>query len=422
MRTVGERLAQAFTEVTWRDARVPVISNVTADPVSDAVEIRGLLARQVSAPVEWVASVEAPRRGGRRYVRRVRPRRRADRDGEAHRAGRTAAQRRRPRRGGEGCGGAAHRRGIGLMFSKILIANRGEIAVRILRACRDLGVPAVVAYSEADRDTLAVRLADEAVCIGPPEARKSYLNQPAVISAALITGADAIHPGYGFLSEDASFAEACVGARRGLHRSVGRGAGAVRQQVRGAPHAGRHRTADRAGQQGHRHRPARCAGTGRRGGLPGAPQAVSRRRRPRACGSCARRARWRHRCRLPARRHRRPSATTASTSRSGSRSRATSRCRCSSTSTATACTWASATAACSVATRRSSRRARRRRWTTRRATGCATSPSAAWWPPATRAPARSSSSSTARATSSSSRSTAASRSSTRSPRRSPAST
>ncbi|MEO8246492.1 MAG: biotin carboxylase N-terminal domain-containing protein, partial [Chloroflexota bacterium] len=96
------------------------------------------------------------------------------------------------------------------MFSKILIANRGEIAVRILRACRDLGVPAVVAYSEADRDTLAVRLADEAVCIGPPEARKSYLNQPAVISAALITGADAIHPGYGFLSEDASFAEACV--------------------------------------------------------------------------------------------------------------------------------------------------------------------------------------------------------------------
>jgi acetyl-CoA carboxylase biotin carboxylase subunit len=92
-------------------------------------------------------------------------------------------------------------------FAKILIANRGEIAVRILRACRDLDIPAVVAYSEADRETLAVRMADEAICIGPAEARKSYLNQPAVVSAALITGCDAIHPGYGFLSEDAGFAE-----------------------------------------------------------------------------------------------------------------------------------------------------------------------------------------------------------------------
>ena len=96
------------------------------------------------------------------------------------------------------------------MFSKILIANRGEIAVRILRACRDLGIPAVVAYSEADHDTLAVRMAEEAICIGPSEARKSYLSQPAVVSAALITGCDAVHPGYGFLSEDAGFAEVCA--------------------------------------------------------------------------------------------------------------------------------------------------------------------------------------------------------------------
>ena len=96
------------------------------------------------------------------------------------------------------------------MFRKILITNRGEIAVRILRACRELGVPAVVAYSEADRDTLAVRLADEAICVGPAEARRSYLNQPAMVSAALITGCDAVHPGYGFLSEDAGFAEVCA--------------------------------------------------------------------------------------------------------------------------------------------------------------------------------------------------------------------
>jgi acetyl-CoA carboxylase, biotin carboxylase subunit len=96
------------------------------------------------------------------------------------------------------------------MFAKVLIANRGEIAVRILRTCREMGIPAVVAFSEPDRESLAVRHADEAICIGPAESRRSYLNQPALISAALITGCDAIHPGYGFLSEDASFAEACA--------------------------------------------------------------------------------------------------------------------------------------------------------------------------------------------------------------------
>jgi acetyl-CoA carboxylase biotin carboxylase subunit len=96
------------------------------------------------------------------------------------------------------------------MFGKILIANRGEIAVRILRACRDLDLPAVVAFSEADRDSLPVQMADEAICIGPGEARRSYLNQPAVVSAALVAGCDAVHPGYGFLSEDAGFAEVCA--------------------------------------------------------------------------------------------------------------------------------------------------------------------------------------------------------------------
>jgi acetyl-CoA carboxylase, biotin carboxylase subunit len=94
------------------------------------------------------------------------------------------------------------------VFSRILIANRGEIALRILRACRTLGIEAVVAYSEADRETLAAQLADEAICIGPADARRSYLSAPALISAAVVTGCDAIHPGYGFLSEDAAFAEA----------------------------------------------------------------------------------------------------------------------------------------------------------------------------------------------------------------------
>ena len=93
------------------------------------------------------------------------------------------------------------------MFHKILIANRGEIALRILRACRTMDIEAVVAYSEADRESLPVQLADEAICIGPSDARRSYLSAPAVISAAVVTGCDAIHPGYGFLSEDEGFAD-----------------------------------------------------------------------------------------------------------------------------------------------------------------------------------------------------------------------
>ncbi len=93
------------------------------------------------------------------------------------------------------------------MFRKILIANRGEIALRVQRACREMGIASVAVHSTADADAMHVRLADESVCIGPPSARDSYLNMPAILSAAHITGADAIHPGYGFLSENASFAE-----------------------------------------------------------------------------------------------------------------------------------------------------------------------------------------------------------------------
>jgi acetyl/propionyl-CoA carboxylase alpha subunit len=98
------------------------------------------------------------------------------------------------------------------MFDKILIANRGEIALRVVRACRELGIPSVVVYSTADADSLAVRLADEAVAIGKAAARASYLHIPNIIGAALKTGADAIHPGYGFLSEDPYFAEICAGS------------------------------------------------------------------------------------------------------------------------------------------------------------------------------------------------------------------
>jgi len=95
------------------------------------------------------------------------------------------------------------------MFSKILIANRGEIAVRVIRACKEMNIRTVAVYSEADRNSLHVRLADEAICIGGPKAEQSYLNIPAIISAAEITDVDGIHPGYGFLSQNAHFAEIC---------------------------------------------------------------------------------------------------------------------------------------------------------------------------------------------------------------------
>ena len=95
------------------------------------------------------------------------------------------------------------------MFEKILIANRGEIAVRIIRACREMGIQTVAVYSEADREALHTMLADEAICIGPAPSSESYLDMERILSAAVATGAQAIHPGFGFLSENAHFAALC---------------------------------------------------------------------------------------------------------------------------------------------------------------------------------------------------------------------
>src|SRR3989441_12007213 len=95
------------------------------------------------------------------------------------------------------------------MFHKVLIANRGEIALRIIRTCRELGIRSVLAHSKADAHSLPMRLADETICVGPDSARESYLNIPAIISAAAVTDSEAIHPGYGFLAENPAFAEVC---------------------------------------------------------------------------------------------------------------------------------------------------------------------------------------------------------------------
>ena len=95
------------------------------------------------------------------------------------------------------------------MLKKVLIANRGEIAVRIIRACREMGIRTVAVYSQADKEALHVKLADEAICIGPASSIQSYLNEKAIIEAACLTGADSIHPGFGFLSENSGFAKIC---------------------------------------------------------------------------------------------------------------------------------------------------------------------------------------------------------------------
>ena len=237
------------------------------------------------------------------------------------------------------------------MFRKILIANRGEIALRIQRACRELGIATVAVHSTADAEAMHVRLADESVCIGPPAAKDSYLNIPAILSAAAITGADAIHPGYGFLSENAGFAEmveahgltfigpssdhiGMMGDKIAAKAAMAAvGVPLVPGSDGAVPDLETARAvADRIGY------PVlikAAAGGGGRG------MKVARD----ADGAGGRVPRGPHRIAAPR------SATTPSTWRNTSTSRAISSCRSWPTTTATSCISASATAACSGATR-----------------------------------------------------------------------
>ena len=257
------------------------------------------------------------------------------------------------------------------MFEKILIANRGEIALRVLRACKELGIATVAVHSTADADAMHVRLADESVCIGPPAARDSYLNVPALLAACEITGADAVHPGYGFLSENARFAEILeehnihfIGPKPAHIRLMGDKIEAKRTAQRlGIPVV--------PGSDGGVTSDQEALAIAQGDRLSGAGQGGGRRRRPRHEGRAD--ARTNSPTRSPPRAPRRspPSATTRSISRNISAGRATSKSRCSATATAAPSISASATARCSAATRRSGRKAPRPRSTSPAATASA---------------------------------------------------
>ena len=247
------------------------------------------------------------------------------------------------------------------MFKKILIANRGEIALRIICACRELGIRTVAVYSEADENSLHVRFADEDVCIGPARSADSYLSVPAVLSAAEITGADAIHPGYGFLSESAYLAEVCeachikfIGPAPNIIRLLGDKARARRAMKKAGvpilpgsdgPVDGEEKALKIARELGYPVIIKAVAGGGGRGMrvIRAAPRNGASRSRPRSA------------------RRRRRSASATSTWRSTSSIRGTSRCRSSAITTAPSCTSASASARFSGVTRSCWRRRRRSR-------------------------------------------------------------
>ena len=236
------------------------------------------------------------------------------------------------------------------MFNRVLVANRGEIAVRVIRALHELGIEAVAVYSTADEDALHVRLADRAVRIGPPPAAESYLSIPALIAAAETTGCEAVHPGYGFLSENADFVRACedndlvfIGPPADVMARMGDKARAkAEMRAAGVPLV--------PGTEGVAG-PEDALAAADELGYPGAAQGRrGRRRQGHAARDGARRASRRVR-RAPRPRRRPRSATARSTSRRRSRPRATSRSRCSATTTATCSPAASASARSSAATR-----------------------------------------------------------------------
>ncbi len=226
------------------------------------------------------------------------------------------------------------------MFKKILVANRGEIALRIQRACSELGIKAVMVYSEADRDAKYIKLAEEAVCIGPAPSAQSYLNMPAIISAAEVTDAEAIHPGYGFLSENANFAERVeqsgfqfIGPTPDNIRTMGDKVSAKQAMIKAGVPCVPGSEGELSDDAATNKRIARAIGY---------PVIIKA-----AGGGGGRGMRVVH-TEAPAR----PSTMRPCTWRSFSRTRATSRSRSSLTSTRTPSTWASATAPCSAATRR----------------------------------------------------------------------
>ena len=236
------------------------------------------------------------------------------------------------------------------MFKKVLIANRGEIALRVIHACRELGITTVAVHSTADRDSLHVVYADEAICIGPPPSTDSYLKLASIIPAAEITGADAVHPGYGFLAENAHFAEvlgecniAWIGPQPETIRLMGDKAAARRQAI----------AANVPVLPGSEEPLANAAEAERRASEVGYPVILKA-----SAGGGGRGMRVVHKAEEwpassppPATRRRRPSATARSTWRSTSPSRATSSSRSSATPTATSSTWASGSARSSAATR-----------------------------------------------------------------------